>query len=374
MIKDNQPLKNILFLRSLRIHKWGGVEKWMFEVGKGLRNEGYNIIYAARPGSKFNKYAKEHSFKYFDIKFSSDINPFISYKLWKIIKNENIDAVCAGEEKELRLLAPVYWLGKRPAIVIRKGSALIKNRLRFKYVYNRLVDTVIVPSDALRNYLLELLPWLQPDKIKFLPNGVLIAKEQNTGNFRKELGLNKDTFLAVVIGRLNTPKGHIDLIHALDKIQNDIEDTIVAFIGGGEDKSMLSEEVNRFGLSHIVKFIGHRQDVEQILSEADMQVHPSRSEGMPNAVLEGLAQGIPILATNIPGIAEIDMGKNVIKLVPPENPGDLAAAFLKLKSDSAHRRDLSERGPGHVKKYFSLEKMILGAEKIFIESYRTRIE
>ena len=73
MIKDNQPLKNILFLRSLRIHKWGGVEKWMFEVGKGLRNEGYNIIYAARPGSKFNKYAKDHSFKYFDIKFSSDI-------------------------------------------------------------------------------------------------------------------------------------------------------------------------------------------------------------------------------------------------------------------------------------------------------------
>lgn len=343
----------------------------MFEIGKGLRNKGYNIIYAARPDSRFNLYAKEHSFKYFNIKFSADINPLTSYRLWELVKNEDIDVVCAGEEKELRLLAPVYWFGKRPGIVIRKGAALIKNRLRFKYVYNRLVDAVITPSNALGNELLELLPWLQSDKIKVLPNGVQIANKQSRATFRKELGINNKTFLTVVIGRLNTPKGHIDLIQALDKIQNELVDTIVAFIGGGEDESYLSSEVNRLGISHIVKFLGHRTDVGQILIEADMQVHPSRSEGMPNAILEGLSYGIPILATNISGITEIDMGENVIMFVPPKNPDELGVAFLKLKTDSEFRRELGKRGAGHVEKYFPLEKMILGAEAIFLESHRS---
>lgn len=371
-MNDAKPtLKNILFLRSLRIHKWGGVEKWMFEVGKGLRERGYNVIYGARPGSRFNNYAKEHSFKYYDIKFSSDMNPIISYNLKKLIKSENIELICAGEEKELRLLAPVYWFGKRPAIVIRKGAPLIKNRLRFKIVYDRLVDAVITPSNALGDYLLDLLPWLKSNKINVLHNGVLIPENKQKGIFRKELEINERTFLAVIIGRLNTPKGHTDLIHAIGKIKNKLEHTIVAVVGGGEDESQLREEVKRLDLSGIVKFLGHRNDVDQILADADLQVHPSHSEGMPNAILEGLAYAVPIIATNIPGIKEIDMNKNVIEFVQPNNPDELARIFLKLKSDSSFRISLGERGRNHVKKYFSLEKMISGAENIFIDSYRS---
>ena len=345
----------------------------MFEVGKGLRDLGYNIIYGARPDSRFIQNAKEHSFRYYDIKFSSDINPFISFRLRKIVNNENIDLICAGEEKELRLLAPVYWFGKRPAIVIRKGSALIKNRLRFKYVYDRLVDAVITPSNTLGNYLLDILPWLQEKKINVLYNGVSIPKDNKKGNFRKELDINEQIFLVVVVGRLNTPKGHIDLIHALGKISNNLNDTIVAFVGGGEDESQLREEVQKLDLLHVVKFLGHRSDVDNILTDADLQIHPSRSEGMPNAVLEGLSHQIPIIATDIPGIKEIDMNKNVIEFVPPNNPDLLAKKILKLKDELPYRLTLGEKGLNHVEKHFSIKKMMLEAEKIFLETYGARV-
>jgi len=139
--------------------------------------------------------------------------------------------------------------------------------------------------------------------------------------------------------------------------------------GGGDDEARLIDDVNRLGLSGIVKFLGHRNDVDQILPDADLQVHPSLSEGMPNAILEGLANAIPIIASSIPGIKEIDMDKKVIEFVQPGNPDELAELFLKLKSDSSFRNNLGQRGREHVRKYFSLDRMILGAESIFKDSY-----
>lgn len=361
-------LKNILFLRSLRKHKWGGVEKWMFEVGKGLREKGYNVIYGARPGSRFNDYAKEHSFIYYDIKFSSDINPIISNNLRKIIKNENIDLICAGEEKELRLLAPVCWFGKRPAIVIRKGLSLIKDRWRFKIIYDMMVDRIITPSNALADELLDLLPWLDKEKISVIHNGISIPDNVNKGIFRSDINIENNTFLISVIGRFSKQKGHEYLIEALKNIKDKLEDTIVVFVGDGEEKSRNVEKVRKYDLGAIVKFVGHRWDIGNILTDTDLLIHPSLYEGMPNTILEAMSYSTPVLATNIPGVDEIDMGEKVIELVEPENSEALADKILMLKSNPEYRIELGRKGRTHVSKHFSLERMLTVVEKTLLKT------
>ena len=362
--------KNFLFINSIRKDIWGGGEKWMYEVGKGLRKKGYGVIYCGRPDSRFLSKAISNSFQYYPVEFNADFNPITSYRLRKIIKKERIDLVCLGREKELRLLAPVLWRNKRPSVIIRKGLAVIKNRLRFKIIYDGIVDAVITPSNALSEYLLETLPWLSPEKVKVLHNGVKIPEQVKRGIFRKELGIGAHTFLAVILGRLSRQKGHKFLFKALSILDHKIDDTLVVVIGEGEEDRALHDQVNRLEISHLVRFIGHRWDVSNILADTDLLIHPSRYEGMPNTVLEALAHGTPILATDIPGVREIALREDIIAMVPPEDPESLANSLLRLKSDSSYRQLLARNGKKHVEKYFSLEGMTNGVEKIFLDTMK----
>ncbi|MCH7886800.1 MAG: glycosyltransferase family 4 protein [Candidatus Marinimicrobia bacterium] len=373
MNKTVPQLKNILFIRSLRKHKWGGVEKWMFEVGKDLKKKGYNVIYCARPGSRFISAAEYLSFKYYEVRFSSDIHPLVSLKLRKIILREKIDLICTGGEKELRLLAPLFWFGRKPVIIIRKGSPLIKNKWRFKIVYDKLVDAVITPSHALADYLLELLPWLETEKVRVVHNGVEIPGGVEKGRFRKELNIDENKFLAVILGRFNIPKGHKYLFEALAMIKDEITDILVAVVGGGDQEKKFRDEAERLGIADIVNFVGHRSDVNNILSDADLLIHPSLREGMPNTVLEALAIGTAVLATNIPAINEIMDGKEVMALVPPADSKAIAEKLIQLKSDSVYRNKLAVAGKEHVTKNFSLRNMLDGSEKIFVDTFNRKV-
>ena len=345
----------------------------MFEVGKDLKKKGYNVIYCARPGSRFISAAEDLSFKNYEVRFSSDIHPLVSLKLRKIIIQEKIDLICTGEEKELRLIAPLFWFGRKPVIIIRKGLALIKNRRRFKIVYDKLVDAVITPSHALGDYLLELLPWLVSEKVHVLHNGVEIPEGVEKGRFRKELNIGEDTFLAVILGRFDLHKGHKYLFEALAMIKDEITDILVAVVGGGDQEKMFRDETERLGIADIVKFLGHRSDVNNILSDADLLIHPSLLEGMPNAVLEALANETAVLATDIPGVNEIMDGKEVMVLVPPADSKALAEKLIQLRSDSEYRNKLAVEGKEHVTENFSLRKMLDGAEKIFVDTFDRKV-
>lgn len=373
MNKTVPQLKNILFIRSLRKHKWGGIEKWMFEVGKDLKKKGYKVVYCARPGSRFISAAEDLSFKNYEVRFSSDIHPLVSLKLRKIILQEKIDLICTGGEKELRLLAPVFWFGRKPVIIIRKGSPLIKNKRRFKIVYDKLVDAVITPSHALGNYLLQLLPWLEAEKVHVLHNGVEIPDGVEKGRFRKELNIDENKFLAVILGRFNIPKGHKYLFEALAMIKDEITDILVAVVGGGNQEKKFRDETERLDIADIVKFLGHRSDVNAILSDADLLIHPSLREGMPNTVLEALAIGTAVLATDIPAINEIMDGKEVLALVPPADSKAIAEKLIQLKSDSVYRNKLAVVGKEHVRKNFSLRNMLDGSEKIFVDTFDRKV-
>ena len=345
----------------------------MFEVGKDLKKKGYNVIYCARPGSRFISAAEDLSFKNYEVRFSSDIHPLVSLKLRKIIIQEKIDLICTGEEKELRLLAPLFWFGRKPVTIIRKGLALIKNRRRFKIVYDKLVDAVITPSHALGDYLLELLPWLVSEKVHVLHNGVEIPEGVEKGRFRKELNIGEDTFLAVILGRFDLHKGHKYLFEALAMIKDEITDILVAVVGGGDQEKMFRDETERLGIADIVKFLGHRSDVNNILSDADLLIHPSLLEGMPNAVLEALANGTAVLATDIPGVNEIMDGKEVMALVPPADSKAIAEKLMQLKSDSVYRNKLAVEGKEHVAENFSIKRMLDGSEKIFVDTFDRKV-
>ena len=154
----------------------------------------------------------------------------------------------------------------------------------------------------------------------------------------------------------------------MKNIKDKLEDTIVVFVGDGEEKSRNVEKVRKYDLGAIVKFVGHRWDIGNILTDTDLLIHPSLYEGMPNTILEAMSYSTPVLATNIPGVDEIDMGEKVIELVEPENSEALADKILMLKSNPEYRIELGRKGRTHVSKHFSLERMLTGVEKTLLKT------
>jgi glycosyltransferase involved in cell wall biosynthesis len=117
-----------------------------------------------------------------------------------------------------------------------------------------------------------------------------------------------------------------------------------------------------------VAFLGKRTDVTSLLRSADAFVLPSVWEGLPNALIEALAAGLPAVATDVGGTPEVLSHGETGFLVPPENPDDLAAAMLRMMDMSeSERRAMGDRGRRRILRTFAMESMIDQWEQVLAE-------
>ena len=152
-------------------------------------------------------------------------------------------------------------------------------------------------------------------------------------------------------GRLTHQKGHRFLIEAIDQIvhQQDLKQVQLHLLGQGELGSELKELVRALNLEDHIEFAGFINNPFPILKAADLFCLPSLYEGMPLILLEAMACGVPIVATDCPsGPRELLEDGKYGKLVTPENSGELASAITKAIENSAWREEVSRSAKEHV--------------------------
>ncbi len=147
----------------------------------------------------------------------------------------------------------------------------------------------------------------------------------------------------VCVANLTWYKAHDVLLDALAALPADAPDWRITLIGEGPDRPALTAQCERLGLASRVRFAGHRNDVERHLERSHVAVLASRTEGMPNAVLEAMAHGVPVVATSVGGIPEL-LASGAGRTVPPDDPARLAAAVLELLRDPEARRVAGAEG------------------------------
>ena len=152
----------------------------------------------------------------------------------------------------------------------------------------------------------------------------------------------------VAIGYLRPKKGYDVLIDAVAQTHSKVRVTV---LGSGPELQSLSHRAQAAGVNHLVNFMGEATDVQPFLGEAQFAVHPSLSEGLPNAVLEEMAAGLPVIASKVGGIPQlIEDGKTGI-LVPPGDAGALATAIDALAADPQLRSRLGSAARKRVEEY-----------------------
>jgi glycosyltransferase involved in cell wall biosynthesis len=202
-------------------------------------------------------------------------------------------------------------------------------------------------------------------KIAVVPNGLEVALY---GPRRPRAVLRT----VVVVANLRREKGHDVLIDAAPDILGRFPATRFEFVGTGPEEERLAARARSRGVEHAFRFLGHQADVPGRLAAADIFVLPSHSEAFPNAVLEAMAAGLPIVASAVGGIPELVRDGRTGALVPAGHPAALADAICALIADPQHAAVLGESAREEAHARFSFERMVADFERVYLAELARR--
>jgi glycosyltransferase involved in cell wall biosynthesis len=155
---------------------------------------------------------------------------------------------------------------------------------------------------------------------------------------RADLGVRRDELLAVTVANLRANKGYETLLAAARLVIDASPSVQFVAAGQGPLEARLRASVRDLGLDERFRLLGYVPDAARLVAAADVFVLASNHEGLPLAVMEALALGVPVVATNVGGIPDLVADGVSGMLVPPGDPGALAAAVLQLTDDQARAR------------------------------------
>jgi glycosyltransferase involved in cell wall biosynthesis len=176
----------------------------------------------------------------------------------------------------------------------------------------------------------------------------------------------------VMVANLRPEKGHDVLMDAAGDVLRRFPDAEFECVGAGPELAPLRARAEARRMAHAFTFSGHCDDVAARLAQADIFVLPSRSEAFPNAVLEAMAAGLPIVASGVGGILElVDDGKTGL-LVPPGEPQPLGDAICRLMADPAAAGQLGDAARDHARACYSFDRMVAAFESIYLTELTRR--
>ena len=176
----------------------------------------------------------------------------------------------------------------------------------------------------------------------------------------------------ITVANLRREKSHETLIGAAALLAADFPDVQFQIVGDGPRRAELEALVRDSRLEGRVHFLGHREDVARLLSEADLFVLPSRSEAFPNGAIEAMAAGLPVVASAVGGLLDLIEPGRTGMLVPPENVEALAAMLRELLSIPALARELGDAGQAQVRQRYSFERMVGSFEELYLAGLAAR--
>ena len=147
--------------------------------------------------------------------------------------------------------------------------------------------------------------------------------------------------------------------------RGDFPDVRFVIAGDGNNRTELEQYAARLGLASKTLFTGFRTDLPDILQEAAVSVLPSLSEGLSNSLLESMAAGLPVVATNVGGNPEIVENEISGLLVPPRDSEALAAAMTRILADSGLAGRFGRAGRRRVNEVFSMERSVDSVERLY---------
>lgn len=293
-------------------------------------------------------------------------------RLTRFLRRERFHAVHAHDLWSNLLGIPAAWLARTRIIISSRRYFADLDwytpwRSAVMRMIYRLSTNVIVNSSSVRDLLAQK-NGIPLEKIRVLHNAVDVDRFATARRDRGHLfpGTSTGSKLIAVVANMYSPvKGHTCLISAASSVCRDFPEAIFVLIGDGKERPSLEEQVRQAGLEKNVLFLGSRRDVPELLACCDLFVLPSEAEALPNALLEAMAAGLPVVGTSVGGIPEIiTNGMNGV-LVPAKNPHALAEAILRILQNPHLAKELSQAAQEIARTQFGFDRLLAELEQLY---------
>jgi glycosyltransferase involved in cell wall biosynthesis len=301
-------------------------------------------------------------------------------KLKNIINTYSPGIVVTHSVKSHFLMWRSHISRKYPWVAFHHGYTSTDRKMR---VYNRLdrwslpaTDRIITVCQAFARDLSRN-TGVALDDISVLHNSIrpqLPAPDTEAQAVRSRFGVADDESLILAVGRLSKEKAHIDLIAAFSGLRKSTPEVNAKLIivGDGPERGRLEAAAESFGCKESVVFAGQSSDVWPFYFAADVFVLPSHSEGSPNVLLEAMAAGIPIVATEAGGVPEMVEHNQSALLVPASDPSALGAAIARVLTEDDLAQRLTANASSLVGTRYAPENYVRTLVEIYREVMRNR--
>ena len=303
------------------------------------------------------------------------------FRLWRALRRLRPDVVQTYNIGALDLAPVVRLAGIRRLVHAEHGRDAADPRgENLKYIRLRrwmatFIAKYIVVSLDLQHWLEDRVG-IRPSKVLYIANGIdpaVFKATRASAGQRKLLGdlAPAGTLLIGNVARLDKVKDQAGLISAF-KLLREIAgeenfDCRLAIAGAGPQEVELQHQIEQLGLSGVVRLLGNRGDVAELLAECDVFALSSIAEGMPVTLLEAMAAGLPVVATDVGGIASVVHDGITGTLVPAGDPRALACALNTYVMNGNLRRQHGEAGRARVAAQFSLSAMVSAYAALYDE-------
>ena len=249
-----------------------------------------------------------------------------------------------------------------------------RSRWDFRVYINKAVDWFIFPMAdqilAVSQEIKEIVHQkfrVRNSKIMVLKNGIVFDDRIfKPVNLEKEFSISSNTLKILAVGRLSYQKAMEVIVEAAAELEKKgVKDLLVMIVGEGEERIRLKNLVRDLEVENNVKLLGIRHDVIELMQASDIFVMPSRFEGLSIAMIEAMACGLPIVASDAPGLKTyITDGKNGL-LFPVEDHKAMVKCILRLSEDKNMRERLSLGARESFEKEYNMEKNIKSLDTLF---------
>ena len=251
-----------------------------------------------------------------------------------------------------------------PIVISSERTMAMESRLRcwLNRITDALTDRVVCVSQRVADFVVRQVG-IPRRKTVVIPNGIDVRNFEHLPikqQARAALGLPFDQVLIGTVARLDPVKRLDVLLQAMKSLS----DVYAIIVGDGPERARLGAMRKRLGLDR-VHFVGQQGDVRPWLAALDVFVLSSDWEGMPNAVLEAMAAGLPVVATTVGGMPEVVVDGVTGLLIPPRDPQALAQAINVLLVDPERRYEMGQTGRERVRQHFTVEHMVEETESLY---------
>ena len=349
-----------------------GAESVILNLGKSLDVHGYHPIIGSLEVDKslFSSFARAAIESNLDteliitrVKFS----PIAIFKIAKLIRKRNVQIIHSHTFKTTILGFFASRLTRIPLVETNHlfppmplSDKKLQLYAKIDAFFLRYADKTIAVSHKIKTSLAD--SGVPESKISVIENGIDVEKcravrLEERVLARKELGLEDGSFVIGGAGRLTEQKGFEYLLEAAKAVLTRRKDVVFIIAGDGPLRGKLYTYMHKLKLDGNVNFLGFRKDILRILAAMDIFVMPSLDEGLPIAMLEAMAVGLPVIVTPVGEIPRVIENKQNGILIEPKNSDMLADKIIYLMENYKIRGDIIDKAWQTVKAKYSNEAM-----------------